>query len=219
MIAIFGWLDVRSPKFTHVSWYVVVGGIALLALWFGRLRDRLALVGIVVAIVVIPMVAQGKQAASLGYIWQGRYLLAIAVGLPLVAAAVLARRVDDRHRRVGTGVVVGSLALTAVGGLAAFHVTLHRYADGVDGPWWTLHHQWAPPGGFLTSVSLYLLGAIALIALVTLVDQSSKTGRGAGVDQLRGAAAGTGPEPHIPAQPSVRSTVDDLPTPIQGTHA
>jgi hypothetical protein len=206
MVAIFGWLDVRSPKFTHYSWYAVIGVTALLALWFGRLRERLAIFGLVAAIVVIPMMAQGKQAASLGYIWQGRYLLAVAVGLPLLAAAVLARRIDGGHRRTAAAVVRGTLALTTAGGLLAFAITLHRYADGVDGPWLPSHHSWTPPGGFLTVVALYLVGAAALIALVIRADAASRATQAASIGQLPERAAD--PEPHIPAQLSLRSLAD-----------
>jgi hypothetical protein len=40
-----------------------------------------------VAVVAVPVVLEARSISEVGYFWQGRYSLPLAVGLPLVAAA------------------------------------------------------------------------------------------------------------------------------------
>jgi hypothetical protein len=128
-----------------------------------------ALVLLTFSVIAIPVLAQGRQAASLGYIWQGRYLLAVAAGLPLLAGAILAKR-EPRRRRAARAVLRLPTAVTAstlVLGFLMFYTTLRRYAVGTHGPWLSLDPAWNPPGTIVGVVLLYLVGA-GLAALVVL---------------------------------------------------
>ncbi|MEY9905346.1 hypothetical protein ABIA35_001562 [Catenulispora sp. MAP12-49] len=169
MVGFFGWLDVRAPYNLAELWFLPVLALIAGAVASGRLREIAALAVLAGSVIFIPVLAQGRQAASLDYIWQGRYLLAVAVGLPLLAAAILAKR-EPRWARVRGAVARLPLAVTAstlVLGFLMFYTTLRRYAVGATGTLLPLHPGWSPPGTIAGVVLLYLVGA-GLAALVVL---------------------------------------------------
>jgi hypothetical protein len=169
MVGFFGWLDVRAPYHLAELWFLPVLALLVAAAAAGKLRDVAALVLLTFSVIAIPVLAQGRQAASLGYIWQGRYLLAVAAGLPLLAGAILAKR-EPRRRRAARAVLRLPTAVTAstlVLGFLMFYTTLRRYAVGTHGPWLSLDPAWNPPGTIVGVVLLYLVGA-GLAALVVL---------------------------------------------------
>jgi hypothetical protein len=173
MIGYFGWLDVQPPYHLASLWYIPVLALLIGACLVGGPREVTALVLLAVSVVAIPVVAQGRQAQTLGYIWQGRYMLAVAAGLPLLAAAVLAKReprwswLDRLVNRLPAPVTASTLVL----GFLMFYTTLRRYAVGTRGPLLTLHPSWSPPGTIVGVVLLYLVGA-GLVALVMLAGRA-----------------------------------------------
>ncbi|MFD7079881.1 DUF2142 domain-containing protein [Streptomyces sp. NPDC002181] len=162
MLGYFGWLDTPAPAFTWLVWLGVIAVVTGLALAYGRGREALALVGMLVAIVVVPVAAQASQAEQLGMVWQGRYLLPFAVGLPLMAVLICASRAPGQgfpwRRLVGFGV-----AGLALANAAAFFWALRRFAVGVNGPWIPFSAHWAPPGGWVPWTALYTVAAFALV--------------------------------------------------------
>jgi hypothetical protein len=175
MVGFFGWLDFRAPYHLAELWFVPVLALLAAAAATGKLRDVAALAVLFGSVILIPVLAQGRQAASLGYIWQGRYLLAVAAGLPLLAAAILAKR-EPRHawlRRAVPRLPLAVTASTLALGFLMFYATLRRYAVGTRGPLLLpLHPSWTPPGTIAAAVLLYLVG-VALAALVVLKSQAS----------------------------------------------
>jgi hypothetical protein len=163
MIGLFGWLDTMSPAGTRIGWYGVVAFVVLLAFAFSRRREALALAGLVFAIFAIPIIAQGEQAKHLGYIWQGRYTLAIAVGLPLLATGILAKRLQLAKIPAESRLLLTLVSVTGFAGFLAFFFTLHRYAVGTSGPLFRIHPKWSPPGGFLFTCFVYLAGLVLLV--------------------------------------------------------
>ena len=169
MVGFFGWLDVKPPYHLSELWFVPVLALLAAACAVGKVREVAALVLLAVSVIAIPVLAQGRQAQTLGYIWQGRYLLAVAVGLPLLAAAILTKR-EPRPGRLNRAVHRLPPAITAstlLLGFLMFYTTLRRYMVGAYGPWFPLHPAWSPPGTLIPVVLLYLLGA-GLAALVVL---------------------------------------------------
>ncbi|MEU8839720.1 DUF2142 domain-containing protein [Streptomyces roseus] len=162
MLGYFGWLDTPAPAFTWLVWLGVIAVVTGLALAYGRGREAVALVGMLVAIVVVPVAAQASQAEQLGMVWQGRYLLPFAVGLPLMAALICASRAPEQgfpwRRLVGFGV-----AGLALANAAAFFWALRRFAVGVNGPWVPFSAHWAPPGGWVLWTAIYTAAAFALV--------------------------------------------------------
>lgn len=166
MIGVFGWLDTRAPMLTLVIWLALVFGLVALAVAFGSRRSIVALTAVVAATLLIPVVIQYPSAVAQGLPWQGRYTLPVAVGIPLLAVAI-----------VGTGALASRLAprlsvtvavLTGLGSFAAFAWALRRYATGAGGSLRFWSSPWQPPGGIVVLLAGMALAAIAAVVLVVL---------------------------------------------------
>ncbi|MEV4611734.1 DUF2142 domain-containing protein [Kitasatospora sp. NPDC049258] len=172
MLGFFGWLDPAAPTLSLTIWTGVLATLVVLGLSFGRKRAALAVVGMLIAIVLVPAIAQGSQAEKVGMIWQGRYLLPFAVGLPLMCAMICASRAPGQGlpwRRLVAAAATG----LAVADAAAFFWTLRRFAVGLWGPWLPLHAHWAPPGGWVLWTVVYTLAAFAVVLPVLVSDRPS----------------------------------------------
>jgi hypothetical protein len=162
MIGIFGWLDTLSPLLTYLFWYAAIGLFVLLALSCARRRHAGALVLLLVVVVLAPVIISYGQAHRLGVIWQARYIMPMAVGVPLMAVALVERSGALRGLRSRVASLV--CALLAVAAFAAFAEALRRYVVGVKGPIDYLQGAWQPPFGATTlTVAAFVL--IALLAL------------------------------------------------------
>lgn len=161
----FGWLDAPSPELTWILWAMATGALLLIGLAV-RTQRRLtvALVLVVVGLIAAPVVMQIPNAAQTGLIWQGRYGLPVAVGLPVVAVLAFVGQdalVRDVVRRAGRIVV----PLLAVGHVMAFLEASRRFAQGTDQRLLALTPEWSSPVGYLTGVALYALvvGTLVLV--------------------------------------------------------
>ena len=159
MIGLFGWLDTPLETWVYMLWAVPFGLLAVLALAVARRRQALTLLGVAAAAFAVPIVVHASQAATLGIIWQGRYVLPFAVGLPLIAGLVLADRHALPDRAVTRATTMSVLAVGVVHG-AALLENLHRYVNGESGSWSKVDPGfWSPP--------MPLSVALLLIALAT----------------------------------------------------
>ncbi|MBD0692840.1 DUF2142 domain-containing protein [Streptomyces sp. CBMA123] len=161
MVGYFGWLDAQPPAATLLVWCSVVIALALLALCYARFRDTLAVVGVLVGIVVIPIAAQAVQARQLGMIWQGRYLLPFAVGLPIMCAALCHERLPWGGFAWRRLLVLSGFSLALVNA-AAFLWALRRNTVGTEGPLLISPAHWSPPGGWVLWLAVYTVAALAL---------------------------------------------------------
>ena len=163
MVGVLGWLDTPAPALTVVAWSLVVGGLLVLALVRGTWRQRLVLLAVVAVVLVLPVAAQLPSAGDAGLIWQGRYLLPFAAGLPLACALVVARRAPR-----GPGVLGGAAAaLLLAGHAAALWALLRRHGVGATGDVLLRDAAWQPPGGawlVQAGAAAGLLAATALLA-------------------------------------------------------
>nr|BFD91776.1 hypothetical protein KitaXyl93_31360 [Kitasatospora sp. Xyl93] len=186
MIGYFGWLDAEPPAATLLLWCGVAIALVLLALCYARLRDALAVLGILAGIVAIPLVAQAMQAREVGMIWQGRYLLPFAVGLPIVCVAICHERLPGGGFSWRRLMVLCSGAL-ALADFAAFVWALRRMAVGTGGSFFISPAHWAPPFvGWQPCVLVYGMAAVALGLLVVLSDR-----KGTDQEQDESSSAGT----------------------------
>ncbi len=169
MIGYFGWLDTPAPEVTTVVWSGVVLLLLFLGLSQARTREVLALLGLVAAIVALPIIAQSLQASQTGIIWQGRYLLPMAAGLPMLASAVFAKRAPGGRATWLRLVVLAGIGLT-LANVAAYYWALRRYTVGMLGPVFLHAAKWLPPGGWLPWMALYAVAAAGLLMLLTIRD-------------------------------------------------
>jgi hypothetical protein len=167
MVDTFGWRDTRAPILTLVFWAVVTGLLVLVAVAWVRRRQVVVLGTLVVATVVVPIVMQATFYRHAGTIWQGRYTLPLAVGIPILAAACLAT--TPRGRQLVTprllwtvGIVIGA------GHVLAFTSNLRRYTAGYSRElqYW-LAPQWHPLG--LPPILLTIAYVAVVVAFIAWV--------------------------------------------------
>jgi hypothetical protein len=166
-----GWLDIPTPTLTSVLWWtILVAGLALLV-GRGRSRDRVALGGLAVALWTMQIVITWSQANANGFAWQGRYALALLVGLPFLVLAAAPSLIDDdavAWRWLGPAM--------AVGHFGSFYLALRRWTIGTDGPiWFAFDAAWSPPLPVLVvlAVALVACGLLASAGWAVSSDGSS----------------------------------------------
>jgi Predicted membrane protein (DUF2142) len=217
MVGLLGWNDVHIPAATTFLWYGTFIALLLAALVLGGRRERLILLAMAVLVVAFPVAFEGLTGGSYGVGWQGRYTLPLAIGVPLLTAEVLGRRLRAVERGVGDTTAGGRvealrgvprmLSMTVGGTLGVAYLcevwwAWRRYAEGLGDtstfvPW---HPRWSPIIGWPTMLGLALVGSVGLFALLA----SSGTYPGE-------MAAADGTVPQVPSQaPGARDGVDPL---------
>ncbi|GAA2058594.1 DUF2142 domain-containing protein [Leifsonia soli] len=158
-IGFFGWVDTPAPSFTLIVWASLMLGTVVAALAIGIGARRWSLILLVAALVLVPAIAQAAVITRAGFIWQGRYTLAIVITLLLAAGIVLDRSGYGIPavplRRVATMAVW----FMAFGHFFAFAVTIKRYVvgDAVYLPVLLLHPKWQPPGTWIVLCAAFIV--------------------------------------------------------------
>ncbi|MCW2817373.1 MAG: putative rane protein [Marmoricola sp.] len=133
MVGVFGWIDTWPLPITFRFWTWALLLLLLLCLVTARPLAIATLVALVAVVVVLPSIIEASQQQTLGFVWQGRYTLPIAVGVPLLAARFARpdrRWFPARARWVVATVVVLILMSAHV---VAFVWDMRRYTVGAGG--------------------------------------------------------------------------------------
>jgi len=162
MVGIFGWLDTSAPLYTYVVWGIAVGLVLLVALAVSRLRQSAALVLLIALVIVVPVMFGYGEARNVGIdFWESRYILPLAVGIPLVATVLVDRSgvVGRLHARLTV------LVCCAIGSanFLAFAEALRRNTVGVSGPIDYLNGSWSPPFGSPAVTLFYLVTTVLFV--------------------------------------------------------
>ena len=170
MVGVFGWLEWHMPNPVFYLWGLLLLILVGVALWRGTWLERLAVLGAVVLTIAVSLSLHSILPAQTGYDVYGRYVLPLAVALPLVAGDVVLRRAAARERR--PLMIVASVTALIVGLIQGFawFINARRFAVGTSGPrWFVGHAQWSPPGGWLIWVVVAFAGtALLALAAVTM---------------------------------------------------
>ena len=170
MFGVFGWLDTGPPAAMTQLWLLGVIVLLVLALVLGTWRQRFVVVMITAAAIVFPLVAEAASAPRIGFVWQGRYSLPLAIGVPVVAAWVIAARPGHSASLLWTrrSVLVAVAVGMAMAQFFAHAVALTRYVVGEPAAILAYLHGtgWAPPLG---RWRLFALAASACAAYVVLL--------------------------------------------------
>jgi hypothetical protein len=160
MIGVFGWNDVPAPTLTLLVRIAALGGLSALAVAFGRRREVVALLVVGVTTAVLPVVLYVQQS---GYAnGQGRYMLPLAVGVPVLAGLALRGTAIRSARRVA--VVLAGAAL-GVGHVLAYAQNLRRYTVGAGGTiWFWTNARWSPPASPLLLVLGFVFATAGWVA-------------------------------------------------------
>lgn len=165
-VGVLGWLDTPMPHWFYDLWYLMVAVLTIGGLVFAAIRSKVALLAITVLCVLVPLALVYKQAHTLGIVWQGRDSMPLAVGVPILGAALWPRSRPARRaqRLVGAGLVV----LVTVLSLGSFYLNLRRYAVGHSGSRLYFLHAggWSPPTGTIETLVIYGVSMAALGGLV-----------------------------------------------------
>jgi len=152
MVGWFGWLDTPPPLAVQLAWAAAL--LVLLVVALRRATPRS--VGLVVllagGVLAVPVVLEARSISEVGYFWQGRYTLPLAVGLPLVAAA--SSRGRPGHPPRATALL---LAVLVACHLVSYVTALGRYTVGTGQGLGLVGGDWSPPLPALTLVVAFLL--------------------------------------------------------------
>lgn len=168
-IGVMGWLDTPSPQGVQIFWHFAFVALLLGGLASRPVRGRWVILLIGLAVIILPPILQAQVIQELGYIWQGRYLLALVVLLLLVCGAAMRFRSFGRSQ---TAKSVGrwTLSLGVAAHFYAFVYALRRYTVGIvpERTNWTEMWEplWQPPLTWQVLAALYLVALCAGALLV-----------------------------------------------------
>ena len=173
MFGYFGWLEVPAPPALLVLWTILIVVLVVGALVVGTWRQRGVLVALLAFAVAFHVVPEALSASRQGFIGQGRYALPVAVGVPILAAWIVAARARTGQlwwRRTAMTVAV-AWALGQSLGLAAL---LRRHVVGNDNDLFAFigGTGWEPP---LPPVVLWVLGVVTALAFATWLVVGART--------------------------------------------
>jgi hypothetical protein len=158
IIGWFGWLDAPAPGITYLLWAFAFGALLVLALLAWRRRFLLVAGAVAVATVGAPIIFETFQADQVGFFWQGRYSMPLALGVPVLLAMSLATRRATPESPAGDRVVGAVAIAVVVGQVAAFGQALRRNTVGYDGALdFLIHPDWQPPLPPWLLTALYLV--------------------------------------------------------------
>ena len=199
MIGVFGWADTFSPSFVYMAWLIGVGMLSLLALTSVPLRRALVLVGMAVVSLALPAVLEALSSQSRGFGWFGRYTLPLAVGVPIVAAAMANASLERLGRRLGWMIC----AMMSVAHILAFVFAMRRYTVGIHffGP-----SQWSPPVPALALAGAFASAAVAF--MWTLQRRPAVSIAGAPASLLGPVPVRLAASPDHPAEAERQETID-----------
>ncbi|MGG7509609.1 DUF2142 domain-containing protein [Plantibacter sp. YIM 135249] len=158
MIGLFGWVDTPAPSMTNAVWMAAILGLIVVALVWGRRRTGATVWAMIAVCLFVPVVTQLSLYAQYGYVWQGRYMLAMLLCLLILAGVAL----DD----AGIGITVGRtrlvtslFVLLAIGHVFAFVTALWRYVAGLDADigQFVFDGAWQPPLGWKALAALFVV--------------------------------------------------------------
>lgn len=89
MVAVLAWLDARIPAPGYLVWQYAVGALVIWAFVVTYRTGRWQLAALTAGGLGIPYVIQVAYVNTYGFITQGRYLLPVLVGLPILAAFLI----------------------------------------------------------------------------------------------------------------------------------
>ncbi|WP_182491714.1 DUF2142 domain-containing protein [Microcella alkalica] len=180
LIGFFGWLDTPAPEFSALAYGAAGLGFLLFSSGMTRGVDRWIPLAFASVIVIVPAAVQTIVADELGYIWQGRYLLAMYMCFIVASGLALDQQVTRRGAdglestdRIARYLIFG----LCVAQIVAFLHVMKRYVVGEDGTYDQMltGPDWVPPGGW---IPISVAFAIIVLACGYLANSVSRQARG-----------------------------------------
>ena len=170
MFGWFGWVEFSAPP---MAFFLCIGCLALAltyAVQNGNGRESRSALMALVFTIFLPILLEGLKAASSGFGYQGRYTLAIAVGIPILGFWRRSEALSlQAERRLMSMVLIVAMLPT----LICIDFALKRYSVGESGPrFWFLDPNWLPPGGMPLICALLIVIFSSFIMLIVYLRQS-----------------------------------------------
>ena len=173
-VGVLGSLDTAPPVGAVYAWVLGYGVILFLSFTSRPARGRYGVGLLAASVVLVPVALQAGSSERLGWIWQGRYVLALVV--TLILASGLATRfhpwklTPGNRSRIRWGIVLGALAhaYLMLEGLRRY--TVGEHGDHIN---WTemFEPRWQPPGTWqalaLAYILLLAIGSVFFYRLLT----------------------------------------------------
>jgi hypothetical protein len=163
MVGVAGWFDTNMWAPFYIIWIVLVASLVVFACMVGNWALRWRFVAFFLGVVVFPGYMQVSQVNMTGFITNGRYMLPLAVGMPLLAAYVLERQLLTQHhvRSLNRMFVVLLVPIQMVFLVFAM-VRWQRGIGNGPGVGWLnpLKGNWHPPTGSVPPLLLMLAGVL-----------------------------------------------------------
>ena len=179
MIGVFGWLDAAMPAAAYAAWRLLVIVLVVLAIVVGSRRQRIVLLGALAATITATVGLAALVIYPSGFGMQGRYVLPLAVAVPLLAGEILRRRRGRLGPALPSALPIWSAGLVALVHGAGWYANGRRHAVGVKGPLVFIGRgEWSPVGGWafwavVVVACLALIVASALVARATPAPSSA----------------------------------------------
>lgn len=164
----FGWLDYIAPTGVQMIWRVAIVVILFGAVVLAKGRFRLAALAAIAAAVLVPAFVQGSLYNTVGWLWQGRYGVALYTVMVLAAALALDATVSPRITAALNRLVRAALVVLGIAQITTFVFVLRRYVVATQ-DWFAmfLNPLWHPPLTWVGVSAIYTIGIVG--ALVVLM--------------------------------------------------
>ena len=167
-------------------WWVIMFSVAFVAsmllVWtVGSWRERTVALGTgLIFCVLVPAVLHGREARVIGWMWQGRYIFPVLIGLPVLVAFVLQARLSHRRIPMGRRLLLSWALLFVVTHVAGLIITMHRYINGIYGSWrYITKDSWLPPvplWGAGVAMVLFVIGMVVLLVRMVPAEDLGQDG-------------------------------------------
>jgi hypothetical protein len=167
MVGTLSWNDTPLPALCYVAWFMAFGLLVLGGLGVGDRWARWRMLALAVAAFAVLVIPDALSARVYGFVAQGRYVLPIVVGLPILAAQAMGDRgaLIGEHARGLTRLL--ALVLVPIH-LIGLYITMIRWQHGLGQlgniPLNPLGGEWQPPLGPELPLALGVLAVLLMLA-------------------------------------------------------
>lgn len=146
MIGNFGWLDAPIPSPMVWLWFALVGALLFVAVGSGQPAIQWNLFAIFVITAFLPPIVEALEFNDRNVFWQGRYILPVAVGLPVLAGHAVDSLPDSLRALLQPSRAIGLFG-TFLAHNVAYFFALRRFVVGTGGDLRFFGHPagWQPP--------------------------------------------------------------------------
>jgi hypothetical protein len=161
MIDGFSYYDTKPPHLILVIWGAAIGLLLAAAFAWGTWVERWRLAALITGTLAIPVLFEVSNANTFGFSFQGRYILPLAVGVPMLAAFITGR--SGRLTTIWQARIIRAMIVVLLPvQLLSLGYVMDRWQSGV-GPGHSLNPllgSWHPVTGSVLPLVLMTAGLI-----------------------------------------------------------